>query len=374
MNILLLTSHSIAEYDDLRMFTDLGYDVYSIGGAYDEVPFEGKRPALPNVKRFPELEAATNRQRARLTEERGDADQRANGGAFYVDWGKADLAPEVVDWLDVAIIHHFPEAWLRYNWPKLRGKRVIWRTCGQSDPRLETTMAEYHRDGVEIVRYSPAEERAFHPLGMWAGQDTLIRFGKYPADYQPFESDYPFYVGDWPVIGNITQDMKNRGEACGYDRWLLDTGHMLTKPAGPGSELLQGGMGPLSYEDMLTYLRRIRCYLYLGTQPASYTLGLIEAMLSGVPVVTHPWRVPDLDWKWLSDLWEGGEIVGDDRVVLDRALRLRIYLDSVDTARADGQRGRERAIELFDVATVGRQWVDFLGAPTTVTYEKATAA
>ena len=35
MNVLLLTSHSIAEYDDLRMLTDLGYNVFSIGAYTD---------------------------------------------------------------------------------------------------------------------------------------------------------------------------------------------------------------------------------------------------------------------------------------------------------------------------------------------------
>ena len=50
MNVLLLTSHAIAEHDDLDMFTRMGVNVYSIGGAYDTIPFEGKRPAVANAQ------------------------------------------------------------------------------------------------------------------------------------------------------------------------------------------------------------------------------------------------------------------------------------------------------------------------------------
>jgi hypothetical protein len=55
---------------------------------------------------------------------------------------------------------------------------------------------------------------------------------------------------------------------------------------------------------MRDYLRRIRAYLYTGTQPASYTLGLIEAMMTGVPVVSIG---PD-HMTWQRDLFEGHEI------------------------------------------------------------------
>jgi glycosyltransferase involved in cell wall biosynthesis len=56
---------------------------------------------------------------------------------------------------------------------------------------------------------------------------------------------------------------------------------------------------------MRAYLRKIRAYVYTGTQPASYTLGLIEAMMTGVPVVSI-----GPESMWVPDLFEGHEIVG----------------------------------------------------------------
>ena len=50
MNLLLLLAHSIAEYDDVRMFSDLGYDVFSIGAYTNPAnPGDNLRPALPGA-------------------------------------------------------------------------------------------------------------------------------------------------------------------------------------------------------------------------------------------------------------------------------------------------------------------------------------
>lgn len=345
MNIALLTSHSIAEYDDLRMLTDLGYDVFSIGAYTDpSSPSDDKRPPL-GVPFY-----------ANLAERCEEVRREMGDPGPNIDWAKAHLHPDIIDWADVIICHHFPERWIGGQWERIKHKRVIWRTCGQSDPRLEAQMLRLAAQGMEVVRYSPAERRAFEPTGYFAGEDALIRFGKYPDDYGP-------WIGSYRAIGNVTQHMAQRGDACGYDRWQRITAGLPAQPAGPGSEAIEGGIGSLGYREMLNYLANIRIYLYLGTTPASYTLGLIEAMLSGVPVVPVSWEVPGLDWQWLGTLWEANEIVPHvasmhpdaARLLLETALRDREW------AAERGAEGRQRAIELFGIQTVGAQWKAFLG-------------
>lgn len=343
MNVVLLTSHAIAEHDDLDMFTRMGVPCYSIGGAYDEVPFEGKRPAIPDAIRYPELEAATAEQRARLSHDLGDPGSN-------IDWAKARLAPAVVDWADTVIIHHFPEQWIGGNWDALDGKRIIWRTCGQSDPRLEDAMAWHARRGMQVVRYSPREAHAFTAWGAFAGEDALIRFGKDPEQWSG-------WTGDTPAIGNITQHMRQRGDACGFDYWEEATAGLPAMPAGPGSEAMPGGIGSLEFDAMQAYLRGIRAYLYTGTRPASYTLGLIEAMMTGTPVIAmgaesfHP-----------AALWEADAITGTSPRDPGHARRmLASLLDSRAAAEALGAHQRSRAIELFGLDRVMRQWHDFLG-------------
>ena len=338
MNILLLASHAVAEYDDVRMFTDLGYDVFAPGGY--EVPSrsgEGIRPALPDAPHHPELVDRLNEVR----EAYGDPGP-------LIDAGKARLHPAIVDWADVIIVHHFPERWIVPQWERIRHKRVIWRTCGQSNPDLERLMGQLK--GLQIVRYSPAERRYFESVRSFAGEDALIRFGKYPADYGP-------WVGDNAVIGNVTQwrgsdGPLGRGDAVGLSYWLQATDGLPVQPAGDGSEALRGGLGKLSYEGMLEYLRHLRVYLYTGTTPASYTLGLMEAMLSGVPVVS----IPKDRWHGPTQLFEGDEIAPCTDLRY-----LRTFLQEPAAAFAHAEFCRQRALDLFDVAKVGQQWVRFLG-------------
>lgn len=346
MNILLLLAHSIAEHDDLRMLTDLGYDVFSIGAYTDpRNPSDDKRPALPGAPWHPDLAALVAGDQLRH---------------------KEHLPAELIEWADVIIAHHYVREWLLGQWSRIRprgGKRVIWRTCGQSDVPLEQAMAPLRSDGLEVVRYSPAERRFFEPLGVFAGQDALIRFGKYVDDYGPWEPD--------PLGGviNVTQDMAGRGDWCGLTFWHLATAGlesehgMPVRPAGPGSEKLPGGLGMLAPDAMRDYLRTGQAYLYTGTMPASYTLGLIEALLSGVPTISigaEAWMGPDA-------LFEAPDLIASPAAAYDNPalanLVLRNIQDDPAMARDLSIAGLERARRLFDVRDVGRQWVDLLGAP-----------
>jgi glycosyltransferase involved in cell wall biosynthesis len=352
VNVLLLASHAVAEYDDVRMFHDLGFDVFCPGGYEDpRTGTEGIRPPLPQVPFHEDLAQRCREQREAFGEP-GPA----------IDWAKARLHDDIIDWADVIIVHHFPQVWIQGQWTRIRHKRVIWRTCGQSDPQLEEFMAQMTRPlagggHLEVVRYSPKERQTFEAMGQFAGEDALIRFGKYPDDYGP-------YIGDWEVVGNVTQDMVARGDSVGLPMWQRITEGLPTKPAGKGSEAL-GGVGILSYEDMLDYLRHIRVYLYTGTKPAPYTLGLIEAMLSGVPVVAVGLAPTGLHDAWLRDISEGEDIaclpwMRSAHVGMHGYPDPGFYLEFPDIARRDGEAQRQTAIELFSIDTIGAQWREFL--------------
>lgn len=339
MRVLLLASHAVAEYDDVRMFADLGYEIFAPGGYEDpRRSVEGIRPALPDAPYYPDLVALCQRQR----EAGGDPGEA-------IDWAKANLHPDLIDWADVIICHHFPERWIGGQWDRIRHKRVIWRTCGQSDPRLEAAMKPYRREGLQIVRYSPAERRYFERALSFAGEDAVIRFGKYPDDYGP-------WTGDLAAVGNITQDMVARGAACGLGYWTIATNGLPVRPAGKGSEAI-GGLGLLDYGAMLDYLRHIRVYLYTGTRPASYTLALIEAMMSGVPTLS----ISAEDW---GKGWDGADLFEGDEITYSAAAP---YLARDTLAKALGSVEietsrimRQRAIDLFGIETIGAQWRAFL--------------
>ena len=333
MNILLLLAHSIAEYDDLRMLTDMGHDVFSIGAYTDpRHPGDDKRPALPQAPWHPELAALVPDQMA--------AKERVPG--------------ELLEWADAVIVHHYLDRWVADQWSRLRPgprrPRIIWRTCGQSDFRLEDRMAPLVREGLEVVRYSPAERRFFEPSGHWAGQTAVIRFGKYLADYPAWEADEAE-----PYIANVTQNMLQRGDWCGLGWYGQATRGLPARPAGPGSEELPGGVGTLEYRTMLQYLRRASAYVYTGTVPASYTLGLLEAMLVGVPVVSmgaQAWMGPD-------QLFEAHELAG---WAYDMADKARARLEELTAGVVDyrGLAAQAARSHEFLVQDVALQWDELL--------------
>src|SRR5207244_3926576 len=243
-------------------------------------------------------------------------------------------------------------------WDRLREHRVIWRTVGQSVEGNERQMAPLHGQGLQIVRYSPKERN----IPDFAGEDALIRFYKDPDEWCGWRGD------DARVI-NITQHLRQREPYTNWRFWEEATKGLPRMAIGPGSEAIQGA-GAVSYDDMKAWLRQARCYLYCGTQPASYTLGLIEAMMVGIPVVS-------IGPSWMKifpygpDLFEGHEIVhgpfvGKDyepaliKNLGDPAFMGRVIGDYLkDRSNTWGSRQRERAIHLFGKQKIAAEWKAF---------------
>jgi hypothetical protein len=348
--ILYLSCHEILEYDELRLFSELGYECYSLG-AYTQPGGEEhrKRPPLelPYDPHFIELSLQYDRRR---------------------------LHPEMLEGFDIVIVMHTP-SYLGHvsnhdwhpdlaegNWPLFRdfikkGGRVIWRSIGQSIPHVEKQLAPFVAEGLELVRYSPAERT----IDNFAGEHAMIRFYKDPDEWRG-------WTGDKIQAINFTQSLMERGDFTGY-RVIENVFRGLPgKVFGPNNENLgelHGGL--LSNEQMHETMRQSRVYLYHGTYPASYTLSFIEAMMTGIPVVAvgpqrgnghmfpgqRSYEVPDIIESGVSGF------ISDDRAAL-RAEVERL-LGDYGAAKAMSAFGRARAIELFGKKKIAAEWKEFLG-------------
>lgn len=335
MNILLMLAHSIEEYDQLRLLSSLGHSVASIGGYIDPAhPHDDKRPALdvPMVPVVKEAVDALGQQ----------------GHENTLEAAKQHLPDAIIDWADVIICHHLEDRWIIPQWDRIKHKRVVWRTVGQSGDQNEAGMAPLRAEGLQIVRYSPKERN----IPNYAGEDALIRFYKDPAEWNGWN-------GHMAVVTNVTQHMLRRDPWCNPAFWLEATNRLPVRPMGDGSEQL-GGTGALPLDRMKNGLRNSRAYLYTGTQPASYTLGLIEAMMTGVPVVS-------IGPSWMRilpygrELFEGHEIapLSTDDPAAARKLLTMLLADAAVAAEY-GKSGQQRAIEMFGMDTIAAQWQAFL--------------
>lgn len=337
--VLLILSHSIEEHDQLKLLSGLGYDVFSLGGYIDPAhPHDDKRPPLPEVKHWPHLQTAVDTQ----------------GVEDNIGAAAAHIPDEILEWLGsdgVIICHHYLER-IFGQWGRLKewGGRVVWRTVGQSVEDNERRALAYVKDGMQVVRYSPMER---HIPG-YAGEDAVIRFYKDPEVWDGWR-------GEAEHITNVTQQLLQRHPWTNAEFWWEATKNLPTRPVGPGSEALPGGTGTLPWDEMREALRSARAYLYCGTQPASYTLGLLEALMVGVPVVS-------IGPEWMrifpygSKLFEGHYLASGSANDPGSAERyLKEFLDDEDYARETSDEQRAETIAEFGIEKVSADWKAFLG-------------
>lgn len=338
--VLLCLSHSIEEYDQVRLLHGLGYQVASIGGYIDPAhPHDTKRPAL-DVPCYSDVKLAVD-----------NLGEKDNLGV-----AQSHIPDDILAWLgkDGTIIYHHYLERLFGQWDHLRdwregGGRIIWRTVGQSTEANELRAQPFRDDGLEIVRYSPRERN----IPEYAGEDVMIRFFKDPAEWHGWTGEHKWVI-------NFTQHLYQRDPWTNYGFWKEATRGLQARALGPGSEAI-GGTGELSLEDMQGELRQNRCYLYTGTQPASYTLGLIEAMMTGIPTISIG---PDSMqvFPYGHELFEGHLLTGAFTATPEAAkLVLSKLLEDDDLAREFSKEQREHTIAGFGIEGVGAAWKEFLG-------------
>lgn len=337
MKILMLSCHSVLEYDEVRLLHELGHEVFS-PGAYVEPANPGDstlRPAIPGLVYDPEDLAAYH--------------------ALWKDGydNKARLTREFVSRFDLVIVMHVPE-WIEGNWHALEGTPTIWRTIGQSIDKQEAQLAPFRAKGLKIVRYSPAEER----IPGYIGADAMIRFYKDPAEYDG-------WTGATPAVLHVGQDVIKRGKACSYEFVEKVTRPFPRTLIGEGSKAVDWGIGKVPFEALKGALQTFRVFMYSGTHPASYTLGFIEALMTGIPVVSvgrNHGNSPDIPGHRLfevPDVLDGTNGLASDDPFEIQDFISHMLMNPV-AAKSVGANGRRTAIELFGKTKIAAEWASFL--------------
>jgi hypothetical protein len=335
MKVLYLSCHSVLEADELQMLTDLGHEVFS-HGAYIEASghYSLPRPGIKGMVDHPELA-----QLARM-------------------YPKTDLPRGLIEWCDVVIVMHTPE-WLVGNYKKFRelNKPVIWRSIGQSTPRVEQIVKFYQAEGLKVVRYSPKEAN----IKNYAGGDAMIRFYKDPDEFGGWN-------GASRDVINMSQSLKGRRVFCHYDTIVDLLAESKGKVYGTGNDDLgELNGGEMPFDLLKKRLQDSRAFVYGGTYPACYTLSFIEAWMMGIPVVAigqdKAENLPGVEGIKFYEVHEmiDNEVNGfcsDDLDYLKSKIR-QLTTDH-EYAKRIGEAGRLKAIKLFGKSTIYNQWREFL--------------
>lgn len=336
MNILYISCHAVLEFEELTLLTELNHEVFSVG-AYikPEGHYLLPRPKIEGMKSHPELEK------------------------YAVEYPKTHLPDELISWCDTVIIMHDPNV-IEGNWESFKrlGKKVIWRSIGQSTSYWEDRLKRYHYEGMKIIRMSKKENN----IVGFMGSDILIPF---PVD----GAVYTDWIGQVKRVINLTQSLKGRRQFCHYDAIMRIINNIPALIYGSGNSDL-GGLngGELPWELMKGTLRDSRCFLYGGTWPSPYTLSIQEAMAVGIPVVILGKKIveeavpyPDrIDYYELPDVIVNrfNGFISDDI----ETLRSNIHelMEDDKLAQNISREGRKTALDLWEKEKVKDLWKTFL--------------
>lgn len=332
MRLLYISDHAILEQEELQLFTDLGHDCFSLGAYHNLGHPDLPRPAVDGLIFHEDL-----------------------NNIYVANPNRSELHPELIAWADVIVFMHAPHL-IAQNWDRIKHKRVIWRSIGQSTPHIEDLLRPYREQGLEIVRYSPKEANINGSIG----EDAMIRFYK-------DERLYSGWDGSSGQVVSFAQSLKGRRDFCHYDEIMKVVETFNGKVYGPGNEDLgQYNGGQVPFEQQLTIMKHAAAMPYGGTWPAAYTLSFMEALMMGLPIVAisktlaHIPKFENIDFYEVDELLAqiSGIVCDSPEQMVKEAKRL---VEDGEHAKVVSKRQRELAIELFGKRKIIKQWKDFLG-------------
>ena len=254
MNVLYLSCHAVLEYDELGLLSELGHDVFCLGDARNtERPRTAGRDGSCGWLTPREIEAGLRH-------------------------GPSRVPRGIIERADAIICMHRWQ-WLRARWYWLRRKKVFLRLIGQHDAGLGAAIRRYTDEGLQVIPYWPTDLQL---NGLASDQVThVVRFYKDEREFSGWTGARPMVL---TVCNNITRD---GGRACHASLWKGATAGLPRVLLGRGNRLFGDFTARVPYWLLKELYRQCRVYFYVGTEPASYTLNLIEAMMTGIPVVAY---------------------------------------------------------------------------------------
>jgi len=309
--VLILPTHPGVQYH----FTRVGLPTYFLGH-WDQ--FKYWRPQEPNVHNvLPVFEDA------------------------QLDYGPADFA-RLLDSPEVGWPERYDLAWLMFNWQvKLfldRPGKKLYRVAKVAELEPHEWDELLARDDFTVVSFYP---NTVEWLKREKGVDVpYVPLGLDPTAYGP-------WTGEQKHVLSIIHSYKERG--WHYEQYL----EAMDGIPALHVDHLDDAQEKLSYTAIQELLRRSRVYLHDGEQ--EYTITLIEALMTGMPVVSF--RIPGI---------ERYVVEGVNGFVCDTAAqvreRCRLLLADDALAAKLGAASRALAERDYGEAAWRSRWVELIEA------------
>lgn len=335
LNVLYFSCSEGLEYDDLRMLTDSGHRVFSIGAFSD--------PGHPPQTRQPHPAFHHEGDWSAFRDTGGDLGQRLVGRDFARQF-------------DIAIITHDPTL-IQLNLSALGDMPIVYRTVGSSIAPTEAVLASV-ANRVHIVRCSDKEVG----LPGFCRSDDVIYFGKYLDEFPrwvPGSRILTFYDA-YPQRSSVTIPKLESYNAIAKDRPLDLYGF-----ANQGASAWRGVSSPVQQTALL---RNAALYFYVHSAPVSYASDVVEAMAIGVPVLAPSAKLimrelgaAAVPCGFVPERYELEDLLDlDDRLLYDSTeeagVKLQLLMDDLEYRLDLSKRLRKRCREFFDANKIRTQW------------------
>ena len=258
-----------------------------------------------------------------------------------LEWGPEDygrlLDDPAVGWPD-----RYELAWLMFSWQV----KLFWERPGQKLYRV-AKVAELERDQwAALLERDDFRVVSFYPNTVeWLRETFGVEVPYVPLGLDP--GAYGPATGEDGNILSIIHSYRERG--WHYGAWLEATQGLPVLHV----DHLDPEKPVFRYDDLQRVLKRARLYLHDGEQ--EYTITLIEAMMTGLPLVSF--RIPGIE-RYVEHGVNG--FVGESA----REIRehCRLLLEDAELARRMGAASRAKAEREFAEDRWIRQWREILGA------------
>lgn len=314
MKILYFSAHGILEYDEVKLLTEMGHEVFCLGDIYGN-----ERPLVENARDTkcswfsrPEIEEMQRK-------------------------GQGNLPDFAIERCEAIVCMHL-DHWLSSQWEKIKGKKCFLRLIGQHRENLGIQIKPMTDQGLKVIPYWETDEK-FNWL--FQGQTTeTVHFYK-------DEAEFDGWTGRREMVLTVCNDIKRGdGKACHADLYKEVTAGLPRLLVGKNNRFFGDFTARVPYWMLKELYRDCRAYLYIGTEPATYTLNLIEAMMTGMPVVAFD------NGRGIKDMVPFASSDPDD-----------LYDAVKDTLNMPSRyRCRDKAIELFGKKRALEAWKRVLDA------------
>lgn len=328
MKILYISCHEVLEYDELRLFSELGHNLVTIGYYIEPSRLRD------NCSRPPIFNLNINKE---LTEE--FLNLNPNFDAGKPEFKSFKVTKDFINKFDVIITS--------FNFEELKGvydcnskAKLIIRSPGQPSGWYESNVLYFRNLGCKVVRFSPIE------AAYTTCTDAIIRL------YVDMEK-YIGWVGNKSYILTFSNNMPIRPNHTNLQNYSNVTAQFDRKLHGFGNESIPFSCGSLTTENQILAYRESSVYFNTGTLPAPYTYSFIEALAVGTPIVTWGKQIggcmlaPGHNSFEVPDLIEHGVdgFASDNFQVL--ADSIKELLNNRTLAETISKNGREKCKKLF---------------------------